>query len=71
MEASERGEIAGSEVDDRLREVVEQIVAGQVDAGRAIGEDMEVEEEGGVVRERTEGEEDSAAKRSRADEAGR
>lgn len=70
MEASERGEITGAEVDDRLREVVEQIVGQQVAAGRAIGEEMEVEEAGGVVRERADGEE-SAGKRSRADEAGR
>lgn len=70
MEASERGEITGADVDDRLREVVEQIVNGQVAAGRAIGEEMEVEEQGGVVRERTEGD-DSASKRSRPDEAGR
>lgn len=71
MEASERGEISGADVDDRLREVVEQIVNGQVAAGRAIGEDMEVEE-GAVVRGRADGDaEDSAAKRTRADEAGR
>ncbi|ORY79326.1 ankyrin repeat-containing domain protein [Leucosporidium creatinivorum] len=71
MEASERGEISGAEVDDRLREVVEQIVNGQVEAGRAIGEGMETDE-GAVVRERTDGDaEDGAAKRTRADEAGR
>lgn len=45
MERSERGEISEQETDDLLREVVESAVAGQVEAGRAIGERMAVDEE--------------------------
>ncbi|BGP01281.1 hypothetical protein RTG_01219 [Rhodotorula toruloides ATCC 204091] len=56
MERSERGEITEAETDELLREVVERIVAGQVDAGRAIGEQMLVDEEqgdAGRTRQRT------------------
>ncbi|POY72488.1 hypothetical protein BMF94_4314 [Rhodotorula taiwanensis] len=45
MERSERGEISEQETDDLLREVVESAVTGQVEAGRAIGEQMVVDEE--------------------------
>lgn len=75
MEASERGELSSQETDDRLRAVVEEAVTGQVEAGRVIGERMEVEvanQAGGTVRSRIEDTaEDSGHKRSRADEAGR
>ncbi|GAA5976665.1 hypothetical protein JCM10908_005587 [Rhodotorula pacifica] len=47
MERSERGEITEQETDDLLREVVESAVTGQVEAGRAIGEQMAVEEQDG------------------------
>lgn len=47
MERSERGEISEQETDDLLREVVESAVTGQVEAGRAIGERMVVDEEAG------------------------
>lgn len=71
MEASERGELSSAETDDRLRAVVEQVVNGQVEVGRAIGEGMDYDPDGGVVREREEGGEDeSMAKRPR-EEAGR
>ncbi|BGP14308.1 hypothetical protein JCM10213_004435 [Rhodosporidiobolus nylandii] len=56
MEAAERGEIHESLVDDKLREVVERAVSGQVEAGRAIGEqqlETEQQGEGGQVRART------------------
>ncbi|GAA5911515.1 hypothetical protein JCM6882_000524 [Rhodosporidiobolus microsporus] len=57
MERSERGELSERETDDQLREVVERIVGGQVEAGRAIGERMVEDEEGqeggGQVRTRT------------------
>ncbi|GAA5865312.1 hypothetical protein JCM3774_004935 [Rhodotorula dairenensis] len=45
MERSERGEISEQETDDLLREVVESAVTGQVEAGRAIGERMAVDDE--------------------------
>jgi hypothetical protein len=46
MERSERGELNEQETDEQLREIVEQVVAGQVDAGVAIGEaEMEVEQQ--------------------------
>ncbi|GAA6000523.1 hypothetical protein JCM10207_008051 [Rhodosporidiobolus poonsookiae] len=44
MERSERGELSEQETDAMLREVVEQAVTGQVEAGRAIGEQMAVDE---------------------------
>jgi hypothetical protein len=57
MERSERGELTEQETDDQLREVVERVVAGQVDAGVAIGEaEMEVEQQqegGAATRTRT------------------
>ncbi|GAA5829290.1 hypothetical protein JCM11251_004994 [Rhodosporidiobolus azoricus] len=55
MERSERGELSEQETDDQLREVVERIVGGQVEAGRAIGEQMmeDEQQEGGMVRTRT------------------
>lgn len=55
MERSERGELTEQETDEQLREIVERVVAGQVDAGVAIGEaEMEVEQEaGGQTRTRT------------------
>lgn len=45
MERSERGEISEQETDDLLREVVESAVTGQVEAGRAIGQQMAVDDE--------------------------
>ncbi|KWU43583.1 ankyrin [Rhodotorula sp. JG-1b] len=57
MERSERGEISEQETDDLLREVVESAVTGQVEAGRAIGQQMAVDDEaqasGGSGRTRT------------------
>ena len=44
MEASQRGELSEAETDEKLREVVEQIVGGQVEAGRAIGESRDGDE---------------------------
>lgn len=46
MERAERGELSEAETDAALREVVEQTVSGQVAAGRAIGEQMALDEEG-------------------------
>ncbi|GAA5834817.1 hypothetical protein JCM9279_007117 [Rhodotorula babjevae] len=80
MERSERGDISEQETDDLLREVVEQAVGGQLEAGRAIGEQMSVDEEqqGGAAaqtRARTADEmagEQGKPKRSRdADDVGR
>lgn len=81
MEASERGEISSIEVDEKLREVVEEVVNGQVQAGREIGEN---EEDGdtslGVIRERADDEmaqdqeqqqPDVAGGKRRREEAGR
>lgn len=48
MEASERGELSSSETDDRLREVVESSVLGQVKAGREISQVMDGTHVGGV-----------------------
>ncbi|GAA5933954.1 ankyrin repeat domain-containing protein [Sporobolomyces koalae] len=45
MEASQRGELSEQETDDKLREVVEQIVGDQVEAGKAIGESMPQDEQ--------------------------
>ncbi|BGP30614.1 hypothetical protein JCM10296v2_002370 [Rhodotorula toruloides] len=74
MERSERGEITEAETDELLREVVERTVAGQVEAGRAIGEQMLVDEEqgdAGRTRQRTADElaqgPASGGKRSRED----
>lgn len=64
MEASQRGELTEAETDDRLREVVEQIVTGQVEAGRAIGEGMP-EEESEDSRERRDEAEGGETKRPR------
>ncbi|GAA5976696.1 hypothetical protein JCM11641_005664 [Rhodosporidiobolus odoratus] len=70
MEAAERGELAENEVDDKLREVVERVVGGQVEAGRAIGErEMQAEQEGEGTRTRSAeemgGSEEGVGKRSR------
>lgn len=46
MEASERGELSAEETDERLREVVERAVKGQVEVGREIGMEEGGEEEG-------------------------
>lgn len=57
MEASERGEIDSDEADEQLRKLVEEVVRGQVEEGRKIGEGMEVEDPNGgsgSVRERDE-----------------
>ncbi|GAA5898637.1 ankyrin repeat domain-containing protein [Sporobolomyces salmoneus] len=51
MEASQRGELSEAETDEKLREVVEQIVGNQVEAGRAIGDSME-DNESTETRER-------------------
>ncbi|BGP23313.1 ankyrin repeat protein [Rhodotorula toruloides] len=74
MERSERGEITEAETDELLREVVERTVAGQVEAGRAIGEQMLVDDEqgeGGRTRQRAADElaqgPASGGKRSRED----
>ncbi|CEQ42941.1 SPOSA6832_04817 [Sporobolomyces salmonicolor] len=58
MEASQRGELTEAETDEKLREVVEQAVAGQVETGRAIGASMPEGETGGAVRDRNGSEED-------------
>lgn len=71
MEASERGELTGAETDARLREVVEAAVNGQVEAGRAIGEAMDTEQDGGTVRARTGNNEDDGPTKRVRDEAGR
>lgn len=75
MERSERGEISEQETDDLLREVVEQAVGGQLEAGRAIGEQMSVDDEQPQTRARTADEmagEQGKPKRSRdADDVGR
>lgn len=77
MEASERGEINSDEADEQLRKLVEEVVRGQVEEGRKIGEGMEVEDPNGAsgsVRERdetiTEGD-DGKGKRRRDDEPAR
>lgn len=57
MEASERGEISPDETDERLREVVESAVQGQVEVGREIGSAMEDGDEPGLGRVREEDEE--------------
>lgn len=77
MERAERGEISEAETDELLREVVEKTVVGQVEAGRAIGEQMLVDEEesgeagAGRTRQRTADElaqgPASGGKRSRED----
>ncbi|GAA6061651.1 hypothetical protein JCM10212_002528 [Sporobolomyces blumeae] len=65
MEASQRGELTEAETDDKLREVVEQIVEGQVEAGRAIGANM-TEGDAATSRDREEtGDEEGEAKRPR------
>ncbi|GAA5921359.1 hypothetical protein JCM3775_003008 [Rhodotorula graminis] len=78
MERSERGDISEQETDDLLREVVEQAVGGQLEAGRAIGEQMSVDDEqagGAHTRARTADEmagEQGKPKRSRdQDDIGR
>lgn len=73
MEASERGELSAEETDDKLREVVERAVKGQVEVGRELG--MEEGEESGRIREREDANgdermEDGAGKRRR-EEPGR
>lgn len=54
MEASERGELTSEETDEKLREVVEEVVVGRVEEGRKIGEGMVVDANGTTVRERDE-----------------
>lgn len=54
MEASERGEYTSEETDEKLREVVEEVVRGQVDEGKRIGEGLEGGDGGAMVREREE-----------------
>ncbi|GAA6009291.1 hypothetical protein JCM11491_004260 [Sporobolomyces phaffii] len=64
MEASQRGELTEAETDDKLREVVEQIVGDQIETGRAIGAGME-HEEGVESRDRPEDESEPAAEAKR------
>lgn len=79
MERSERGDLSEQETDDLLREVVERAVGGQIEVGRAIGEQMSVEEEaaaaGGQTRARTAddlaGEQGSAKRTRDSDDVGR
>ncbi|BGP38341.1 hypothetical protein JCM10450v2_002289 [Rhodotorula kratochvilovae] len=77
MERAERGELSEQETDDALRAVVEQAVGGQLEAGRAIGEQMLESEAGDAAgtRARTADEmagEQGSAKRSRdGDDVGR
>ncbi|KAK4705514.1 hypothetical protein P7C70_g685, partial [Phenoliferia sp. Uapishka_3] len=78
MEASERGEFTPEETDEKLREVVESAVQGQVEVGREIGEAMEEDDES-AVRPRDEDDEvmggptggSAATGKRRKDEAGR
>lgn len=70
MEASERGELTSEQTDDKLREVVEEVVNGQVSRGREIGEEMEVEMDTNTTRPREEDAPETGGKRRR-DEAGR
>ncbi|KAK4051851.1 hypothetical protein OIV83_002556 [Microbotryomycetes sp. JL201] len=73
MQASERGELSEQETETRLREIVTQVVHGQVDIGRVIGQAMEARgSAAGTIRPNGDGDErDSVAKRTRPDEAGR
>lgn len=74
MEAAERGELSSLEVDEKLREVVESVVLGQVTAGREIAEEGGGDATSGVgaVRERIDEEpaEEAGGKRRR-EQAGR
>lgn len=70
MEASERGELTSEQTDDKLREVVEEVVNGQVSRGREIGEEMEVEINTNTTRAREDDTLETGGKRRR-DEAGR
>ena len=80
MEASERGELSPEETDDKLREVVESAVQGQVDVGREIGSSAMDEDEDGAnaVRPRDDedpngslGDERPVGGKRRKEEAGR
>lgn len=72
MEASERGEITSLEVDEKLREVVESVVQGQVDAGREIGEmEGDADISIGSIREREEESGGNGVGKRRREEAGR
>lgn len=72
MEASERGELSSIEVDERLREVVEEVVNGQVEAGREIGEGQDADGNFTTgTRDREDRGDELDPKRSRMDSAGR
>ncbi|KAK4058400.1 hypothetical protein OIO90_000558 [Microbotryomycetes sp. JL221] len=77
MQASERGELTGQETDSRLRDIVTQVVNGQLTIGRTIGQNMDTlssaESGAGTIRTRTTTDEESTTttKRTRPDEAGR
>lgn len=75
MEAAERGELTSEETDEKLREVVEEVVRGQVEVGKRIGEEMDVVQDGEGVqvgREREgnqEGSESGSGKRRKEEPA--
>ncbi|KAM0788382.1 hypothetical protein ACM66B_001521 [Microbotryomycetes sp. NB124-2] len=76
MQASERGELSEQDTETRLREIVTEVVHGQVDMGRIIGQAMDGQRSvtAGTVRQNTEDGDDgrdAVAKRTRPDEAGR
>lgn len=64
MEASQRGELTEQETDDKLREVVEQIVGDQVEAGKAIGAEAE-QDEASEPRERQDDESEAGGEAKR------
>lgn len=75
MEASERGELTALEVDEKLRQVVESVVQGQVEVGREIGEaEGDANMSIGSIRERQEEHDEHdmfGAGKRRREEAGR